>query len=58
MWHARDRREKCTIFWWEILIERCHLEDQSVDGRMGSEWMLGRLAGFSWLRIGVGGGLL
>jgi hypothetical protein len=32
-------------------------------GRMGSEWILGRLAGgvwigFSWLRIGTGGGLL
>jgi hypothetical protein len=22
-----------------------HLEDQDVDGRMGSEWILGRLAG-------------
>jgi hypothetical protein len=22
-----------------------HLEDQGVDGRMGSEWTLGRLAG-------------
>jgi hypothetical protein len=22
-----------------------HLEDQGVDGRMGSEWILGRLAG-------------
>jgi hypothetical protein len=39
------------------------LEDQGVDGRMGSEWILGRLAGrmlngFSWLRIGASGGLL
>jgi hypothetical protein len=39
------------------------LEYQGVDGRMGSEWILGRLAGgvyfgFSWLRIGTGGGLL
>jgi hypothetical protein len=25
--------------------ERGHLEDQGVDGRMGSEWILGRLAG-------------
>jgi hypothetical protein len=25
--------------------ERDHLEDQGVDGRMGSEWILGRLAG-------------
>jgi hypothetical protein len=39
------------------------LEDQSVDGRMGSKCTLGRLAGgawsgFSWLRIGTVGGLL
>jgi hypothetical protein len=40
-----------------------HSEDRGVDGRMGSEWILGRLAGrgwsvFRWLRIGTGGGLL
>jgi hypothetical protein len=40
-----------------------HLEDQGVDGRMGSEWTLGRLAGgvwsgLTWLRIGTVGGLL
>jgi hypothetical protein len=41
-----------------------HLEDQGVDGRMGSNWALGRLvgggvwSGFSWLRIGTVGGLL
>jgi hypothetical protein len=40
-----------------------HLEDQGVDGRMGSKWTLGRLVGgvwsvFSWLRIGTVGGLL
>jgi hypothetical protein len=37
-----------------------HSEDRGVDGRMGSEWILGRLAGgwsgFSWLRIGTGRG--
>jgi hypothetical protein len=37
--------------------ERDHLEDQGIDGRMGSELFLGRLAwvvyiGSSWLRIG------
>jgi hypothetical protein len=42
---------------------RDHLEDQGVDGRMGSECILGRLAwgvwiGFDWLRTGTGGGLL
>jgi hypothetical protein len=40
-----------------------HLEDQGVDGRMGSEWILGRLtvgakSGSILLRIGAGGGLL
>jgi hypothetical protein len=35
------------------------LEDQGVDGKMGSKWILGRLAGgvyigFSWLRMGTG----
>jgi hypothetical protein len=39
-----------------------HLEVQGVDGRMGPKWTLGRLAGgvwsgFTWLRIGIVGGL-
>jgi hypothetical protein len=29
---------------WESQKERDHLKDQGVDGRMGSEWTLGRLA--------------
>jgi hypothetical protein len=54
---------KCTRFWWESLKERDHTEHQGVDGRMGSEWIMGRLAGGVWsgfisLRIGAGGGLL
>jgi hypothetical protein len=35
----------CTGFWWESQKERDRLEDQGVDGRMGSERILGRLAG-------------
>jgi hypothetical protein len=40
-----------------------HLEDQGVNGRMGSKWILWRLvgglwSGFTWLRIGTVGGLL
>jgi hypothetical protein len=27
---------------------RENLEDRGVDGRMGSEWILGRLAGGGW----------
>jgi hypothetical protein len=53
MWHAWERREKCTRFWWEIPKKGVHLEDQGVDGRMGSEWMLGRLAGrvVEWIQL-------
>jgi hypothetical protein len=40
-----------------------YLEDQDVDGRMGSKWTFGGLvgglwSGFNWLRIGIVGGLL
>jgi hypothetical protein len=52
---------------YRLLMEnqkkRDHLEDQGVDGRMRSEWILGRLAGGvysvpSWLKIWTGGRLL
>jgi hypothetical protein len=59
MWHAWESREKCAR---ESPKERDHSEDRGVDGRMGSEWILGGLAkvwcGFIRLRIGTGGGLL
>jgi hypothetical protein len=63
MWHAWERREKCTRFRWESLKERDHSEDRGVDRRMESEYALGRLvggmwSGFRWLRIGTGGRLL
>jgi hypothetical protein len=45
MWHAWERGETCTGYWWESPRERGHLKDQGVDGRMGSEWTLGRLVG-------------
>jgi hypothetical protein len=37
------------------------LENQGIDGNMGSKWILERLAGrvwsgFNWLRIGTSGG--
>jgi hypothetical protein len=38
---AWERTEKFTRLWWE----RDHSEDEDVDGRMGSDWILGRLAG-------------
>jgi hypothetical protein len=39
-----------------------HLEDQGIDGRMGSEWILRRLfgglwIGFTWLRLRTAGEL-
>jgi hypothetical protein len=63
MWHACERRGKFAGFWWESQTARDHLEDQGIDGTMGSKWILGRLvggvySGSSWLRIGTGGGLL
>jgi hypothetical protein len=53
----------CTGFWWESVKEKDNLEDQGVDGMMGLKWTLGRLvggvwSGFTWLRIGIVGGLL
>jgi hypothetical protein len=60
MWHAWERGETYTGFWWEIPKEKAHLEDQGVDGRMGLTWILRRLvggvwSGFTWLRIGTVG---
>jgi hypothetical protein len=50
---AWERREKCTTFWLESPKERDYLEDQGVGGKMGSEWILGRLAwgGVDWIRL-------
>jgi hypothetical protein len=39
------RGQKSTRFLWESLKERDHSEDRGIDRRMGSEWILGRLAG-------------
>jgi hypothetical protein len=44
VWHPWEGRGMCTRFWWESQKERDHLEDQGKDGRMGSEWIFGRLA--------------
>jgi hypothetical protein len=44
MWHAWERREKCTKFWWESPKEGDHPIDQGVGGKKGSEWILGKLS--------------
>jgi hypothetical protein len=33
MWHAWERREKCTRVWWESPKERDHFEDQGIGGK-------------------------
>jgi hypothetical protein len=60
MWHAWERREKCTRFWWESPKERDHWEDQGVRGiRIDlREICLGMWIGFDWLGTETGGGLL
>jgi hypothetical protein len=52
MWHASERGETCTGFWWERPKGKDHLEDQDVDGRMRSKWILRKLAGgVEWIRL-------
>jgi hypothetical protein len=60
--HGRGEKS-VQVFWRESPREGDHLEDQGVDEKMGSEWILGRLAwgvwiGCNWLRTETGGGLL
>jgi hypothetical protein len=39
-------------FWWESQKESDYLIDQGVDGRIGSEWILGTLAGsVEWIQL-------
>jgi hypothetical protein len=45
MWHAWERRGMRTGLLWESQKERDHLDDQGVDGKMGSEWILGNWLG-------------
>jgi hypothetical protein len=52
MWQAWERRKKCERFWWETPKERNHLKHCSINGRMGSEWILGRLTGgVEWVQL-------
>jgi hypothetical protein len=54
MLYAWERRENCIRFWWKIPKERDHSEDRCVDGRMGSEWILVRLAAVvEWIELAL-----
>ena len=59
----RGEDEVCTGCWWGSLRERVHWGDQDVDGRIILRWIFRKLegvagTGWSWLRIGTGGGHL
>jgi hypothetical protein len=62
--HVALMRKKRNVYMvlLGILKERDKSEDLCIDGRKGSKWILGRLAGgvwigFDWLRTGTGGKL-
>ena len=54
---------RCTGFWWGNLRERDHWGGPDVDGRIILRWIFRKWkgvvgTGWSWLRIGKGGGRL
>jgi hypothetical protein len=53
MWHAWERREKCTRFWWESPKERDRSKDQSVGVEDGIRMDLREtgLGGVDWIRL-------
>ena len=55
--------ERCTGFWWVNLRERDHWGDPDADGRIILRWIFRKWegvlrTGWSWIRIGTGGGHL
>jgi hypothetical protein len=49
---ARIGEESVQVFWWESPKERDHSEDRGINGRMGSEWIFGRLRGeVEWIQV-------
>src|SRR5215471_10081877 len=57
------RRDGCTGCWWGNLRERGHWGDPDIDGRIILRWIFRKLdgvvgTGWSWFRIGTGGGHL
>ena len=62
-WHVAHmgEGEVYTGFWWGKLRERDHWGDPDVDGRIILRWIFRKSegvvgTGWSWLRIGTGGG--
>jgi len=63
MWRIWGRGEGCTGFWWGDLRGKGQWGDPDEDGRIILRWMFRKLervvgTGWSWLRIGTGGGHL
>jgi len=63
MWHIWGKGEACTGFWWGNLWERGHWEDPGPGRRIILRWIFRKWdvvvwTGWSWLRIGTGGGHL
>jgi len=63
MWRVWSRGEACAGFWWGNLRERDHWGDPDADGRIILRWIFRRCEGvvwpgWSWFRIGTGGGHL